>query len=166
MKVVSRYESYDREKINMERCKTLGSIYRIDLSCNRISTYSVQYAKSGDYRFGNVFAFKSEADRALVEIIKWYDYLNNYYGKVNYYEMISGSVYIILDNGDIPEITKTSVQDDNKRENRIGFGGWTFEQYIKSWYDVNNCFNSLKRAAIARNKIADIFENVKRGRYK
>ena len=166
MKTVSRYESYDREKINAERCKTLGSIYRIDLSCNRVSTYSVQYAKSEDYRFGNVFAFKSEADKAMVEVIKLYNYLNDYYGKITYYEMIAGSVYIISDNGDILEITKESVQDDNKRNSRIGLGGWTFEQYIKSWYDAENCFNSLRRAEIARNKIADIFENVKTGRYK
>ena len=166
MKIVSRFERDDRERINRDRCKTLGSIYRIDLSCNRVSTYSVEYAKSEDYKFGNVFAFKSEADKALVEVIRTYKNLDDYYGKVNYYEMISGSVYIILDNGDISEITKEGVQDENRRNSRLGFREWTFEQYIKSWYDNNNCFNGLSRASIARNKISDIFENVKRGQYK
>ncbi|MCL2775186.1 MAG: hypothetical protein FWD71_17835 [Oscillospiraceae bacterium] len=166
MKVVNRYDRTDREKINIERCKIPGSIYRIDLSCNRVTTYNIEFMQSEDYKFGNVFAFKGEADRALVEVVKFNNYFNNVYGKMNYYELIRTSVYIILDNGDISRITKASVQEENEKNIRFGFSIWTFEQYIKSWYDVNNCFDSLSRAAIARNKIADIFENVKSGRCK
>ena len=165
MKIVSRYEKYDRERINRARCKTPGSIYRVDLSCNRVSTYGADYAKSEDYQFGNVFAFKGEADKALVEIVKLYNYLNGYYGKTNYYYLINSSVYTILNDGDISEITRDGVREENNQDRRIGFDGWTFEQYIKSWYDVDNCFSDLPRASITRNKIADIFENVKRGRY-
>lgn len=165
MKTVSRYENYGREKINRDRCRTLGSIYRIDLSCNRVSSYITEYAKAEDYRFGNVFPFKSEADRALIEVKKVYNSFDGYYGKANYYELIKNPVYIISDNGDITEVTKESVQDENRMYNRFGFKEYSFEQYIKSWYNNGNCFNNLERASLTRNKIADIFENVKIGKY-
>ena len=164
MKVVNRYmpEKANREHLNRERCNTAGSIYKVDLSCNRVSTYSLEHAKPEDYRFGNVFAFKSEAERALGEIPKLYAMFSKESAEKNNSVISGKAAYFILDNGNIAEIKREDMPEINRAHGNTGANLWTFEQYIKIWLDAGNCFGSLFQASTARDRIADIFENIKR----
>ena len=160
MRTVNRYmpEHTNREKLNRERCNTPGSIYRLDLSCNRISTYNQEYAKPEDYKFGNVFAFRSEAEKALNEIPKLYALFRKSDGK------IGETVYMIMDNGNISELKREDMREINKKNNNMGPDEWTFEQYVRQWFDSGNCFDSLFKASAARDRIADMFEIVKKSK--